>query len=222
MQFTVDILLIAVFGLLVFIGWKRGFLKAVLSLARLALSVLLTVLLGPAVSGWIDTTFVNPPVYESIHKKFTELADEVAASAQNGVDALVQKIPSAFKSYVDTESIDPASDVHALADEWALSVSGGISKVIATVIGYILLFLVCFILLTVAIFIVTKLLDRISLIHFTDKLLGLILGVISGTIAVLLISTVLGAILSVMGQETVVEQSFMLRLSAGLREMIFK
>lgn len=222
MQFAVDLFLLAIFGLLVFQGWRRGFLKAVFSLGRLILSVLLTFLLGPAVSGWIDRAFVNPPVYESVHKKFTEIADEVAATAQNGVDALVQKIPSAFKGYLDTESIDPAADVYALADEWSLTVAGGISKVIATVIGYVLLFLVCFVLLTVAIFIVTKLVDRISLVRLTDKLLGLILGVISGTVAVLLISAVLGAILSVTGQETVVEQSFMLRLSAGVREMIFQ
>lgn len=222
MQFAVDFFLLAIFGLLVFQGWRRGFLKAVFSLGRLILSVLLTFLLGPAVSGWIDRAFVNPPVYESVHKKFTEIADEVAATAQNGVDALVQKIPSAFKGYLDTESIDPAADVYALADEWSLTVAGGISKVIAAVIGYVLLFLVCFVLLTVAIFIVTKLVDRISLVRLTDKLLGLILGVISGTVAVLLISAVLGAILSVTGQETVVEQSFMLRLSAGVREMIFQ
>lgn len=222
MQFAVDFFLLAIFGLLVFQGWRRGFLKAVFSLGRLILSVLLTFLLGPAVSGWIDRAFVNPPVYESVHKKFTEIADEVAATAQNGVDALVQKIPSAFKGYLDTESIDPAADVYALADEWSLTVAGGISKVIATVIGYVLLFLVCFVLLTVAIFIVTKLVDRIRLVRLTDKLLGLILGVISGTVAVLLISAVLGAILSVTGQENVVEQSFMLRLSAGVREMIFQ
>lgn len=222
MQLTIDILLLAVFGLLVFIGWRRGFIKAVLSLARLVLSFLLTILLGPAVSAWIDSTFVNPPVYETVHKKFSELAAEASASAQGGVDALVQKIPSSFKGYLDLENIDPAADIHGLADEWAKTVAGGISKVIATVIGYVLLFLVCFLLLTVVLFIVRKMLDQIKLIHMTDKILGLALGAVSGCIAVLLISTVLGGILSVTGQESLVEGSFMLRLSAGVRDLIFK
>lgn len=221
MQLTIDLVLVGIFALLVVIGWWRGFLKTVLSLGRLILSFLITILLGPAVSAWIDEAFVNPPVYESVHEKFTALANEAAATAQGGVDALIQKIPSTFQGYLDLENVDPSSDIHALADEWSVTVAGGISKVIATVIGYILLFVVAFILLTVAIFIIGKIADSIKLVHTVDKLLGLALGVISGCIAVLLISTVLGAILSVTGQEAVVEESFMLKLSAGIRDMIF-
>ena len=222
MQIVLDLLLLAVFGLFVFIGWWRGFLKAVLGLGRLILSVILTILLGPGVSTWIDRTFINPPVYEAIHKKLTELATEVANTAQGGVDALTEKIPAMFKDYVDLENVNPAADVYALADEWSLSVAGGISKVIATVIGYILLFALCFVILTVLIFIMGKLVDRIRFIRTTDKVLGLILGVANGALIVLLVSTILGAILPLMGQEGIVDQSFMIRLSAGIRNLIFK
>jgi uncharacterized membrane protein required for colicin V production len=222
MQIVLDLLLLAVFGLFVFIGWWRGFLKAVLGLGRLILSVILTILLGPGVSAWIDRTFINPPVYEAIHKKLTELATEVANTAQGGVDALTEKIPAMFKDYVDLENVNPAADVYALADEWSLSVAGGISKVIATVIGYILLFALCFVILTVLIFIMGKLVDRIRFIRTTDKVLGLILGVANGALIVLLVSTILGAILPLMGQEGIVDQSFMIRLSAGIRNLIFK
>ena len=46
MQLMIDLLLLAVFAALAFIGWWRGFLKAIFSLGRLALSLILTVLFG--------------------------------------------------------------------------------------------------------------------------------------------------------------------------------
>ncbi len=222
MQLTIDLLLLAMFGLFALIGWWRGFLKAVFGLGRLILSFVITILLGPAVSAWLDRILVNPPVYEAVHRKFTDLAAEVAATAQGGVDALAQKVPAVFKGYLNLDEADPAADVYALADEWSVTVSNGISKVIATVIGYILLFILAFILLTVVIFILGKLVDQIRLIRTTDKILGLLLGVVSGVIAVILISTILGALLPLLGHESIVNQSFMLRLSEGLRNLIFK
>ena len=221
MQLAIDLILLAIFGLLAFVGWRRGFIRTILSLGRLVLSFLLTLALGPAVSEWVDRTFVYPPVYESIHAKFTALASEAAATAQGGVDALVQKIPAALKGYLDLEAVDPSADLYALADDWSVSVAGSISGVIAKVAGYVLLFAVSFILLTLAIFLTGKMVDHIRFVRTVDRLLGLILGSISGCVAVLLISAVLGALLSVTGQETVVESSFMLRLSAGVREGIF-
>ncbi len=222
MQLTIDLILLAVFGVLTLIGWWRGFLKTVLGFGKLFLSFILTILLGPAVSGWIDRTLVNPPVYETVHRKFTEIAAEVSATAQGGVEAMTEKIPAAFRSHLDLQNVDPASDIYALADEWSLTVSGGISRIVATVIGYVLTFVIAFILLTVVIFIVAKLIHKIDLLRTTDKILGALLGAASGVLVVLLISTILGAILSVMGKDAVVEGSFMLRLSGWIRNLIFQ
>jgi uncharacterized membrane protein required for colicin V production len=221
MQFAVDILLLAVFGLLAFLGWRRGFLKTVFSLGKLVLALILTILLGPSVAAWLDVTFVNPPVYEAVHEKFSALAAEAAATAQGSIDGLIQRIPAVFRGYLDVSRVDPSADIYALADEWSLTVAGGISKVIATVIGYVLLFVVLLVVLSVVAVIVTKLLHVIPLLKTTDHLLGLALGAVSGIIAVLLLSTVLGALLSVTGQEALVESSFMLRISAGIRNAIF-
>jgi uncharacterized membrane protein required for colicin V production len=221
MQLTIDLILLAVFGVLVFIGWWRGFLKSVLGFGKLVLSFILTILLGPVASAWIDKTLVNPPVYASVHQKLTDLADEVSATARGGADALTEKIPAVFKNYLDLQNVDPTADIHALADEWSLTVAGGISKVIATVIGYVAVFVIAFILLTIAIWIATKLIHQIDLLRTTDKILGALLGAASGAVAVLLVSTVLGAILSVLGKDAVVEGSFMLRLSAWIRNLIF-
>lgn len=219
MQLVIDVLLIIIFALLVFRGWMRGFMKSVLSLGRLILSVLITILFGSAFAGWIDATFVNPPVFDTVFKKFSDIAAEVTATAEGGIDALVEKIPEAFRGYLDLESIDPASEINALVEEWSHTVADSISKVIATVLGYILLFALSFILLTVVIFIVGKL-AKLPALKTVDKLLGLAMGAVSGVVTVIFISVILSALFGVFGQADVVEGSFMLRLFSGLKDAL--
>ena len=55
-----------------------------------------------------------------------------------------------------------------------------------------------------------------------DKILGTVVGVLSGTVAVIILSVVLGAILGLLGQKEIVENSLMLRLFAGVRNLIIK
>ena len=156
MQTVIDILLIVVFALLVFRGWWRGFMKSILSLGRLILSLVITILFGSAFAGWLDEKFVNPPVFDAVFEKFSDIAADVTASAEGGIDALVEKIPEAFRGYLDLETVDPAAEINALVEEWSHTVADGISKVISTILGFILLFVISFIVLTVVIFICKK------------------------------------------------------------------
>lgn len=220
MQLVIDILLIVIFGLLVFRGWWRGFMKSVLSLGRLILSLVITIVFGASFAAWIDAKFVNPPVFEAVFKKFSDIAAEVTASAEGGIDALVEKIPEAFRGYLDLETLDPTAEINALVEEWSHTVADGISKVIATVIGYILLFVLAFLVLTLVIFIVTRF-AKLPAIKTVDKLLGLVVGLFSGAAVVIFISVILSALLGIFGQEALVEGSFMLRLFSGIKDLLF-
>ncbi len=221
MQLVIDILLIVIFGLLVFRGWRRGFMKSVLSLGRLILSLIITILFGSSFAVWIDEKFVNPPIFESVFEKFSDIAADVTASAEGGIDALVEKIPEVFRGYLDLETVDPSSEINALVEEWSHTVADSISKVIATVVGYILLFILSFLVLTLVIFIVTRI-AKFPAVKTVDKLLGLVIGLVSGVVAVIVISVILGAILGVFGQAEIVEGSFMLRLFAGVKDLLFQ
>lgn len=219
MQLVIDILLIVIFGLLVFRGWWRGFMKSVLSLGRLILSLVITIVFGASFAAWIDAKFVNPPVFEAVFKKFSDIAAEVTASAEGGIDALVEKIPEAFRGYLDLETLDPTAEINALVEQWSHTVADGISKVIATIIGYILLFVLAFLVLTVVIFIVSKV-AKLPAIKTVDKLLGLVLGIVSGIITVIFVSVILSALLGVLGQDAVVEGSFVLRMFSGIKDLL--
>ena len=221
MPLILDLILLALLCIPVFLGWRRGFFGSVLRLGRLALAFLITVGLGPAVSGWLNDGIVYPAVHESVYETLDGLADEVSSTARDGAEALAASIPAAFRPYLDTRDLDPSADVHALAEEWSVTVASGISRTVATAIGYLLVFAVAFILLTVAVFAVSGLLLHIPLVRAVDRILGLSLGILMGCVGALLLSALMAAILSVTGQSEVVEASLMLRLSAGIRGMIF-
>ena len=221
MPFILDLVLLALFCVPVFLGWKRGFFKSVLSLGRLALAFLVTVGLGSTAAGWLNDAYVYPAVYESVSEKLEGIADEVSSTAQNSAEALAEKIPAAFRPYLNTQSIDPSADVHSLAETWSRTVSERIAGVISTALGYFTVFILAFILLTVAVFAVGGLIRRIPLVRTVDRVLGLSLGILIGGVGTILLSAILAAILSVTGQIDVVESSLMLRLSEGVREMLF-
>ena len=221
MQFPVfDLILLAIFAFLAIRGLIRGFMKSVLSLGRLILSVIITIAFGPAFAAWLDVTFINPPIFDTVFNKLSEIGSEVASTAEGGVEALVEKIPDMFRGHLDLENLDPTAEIDALVNQWSHTVADGISKVVATVLGYILLFLLSFLVLTLVIFIVGKF-AKLPFIKKADKLLGLAMGAISRILAVVFISAILGAILGVFGKNELIESSFMLRLCSGLKDLLF-
>lgn len=221
MHLVIDVLLIAAFALTAFLGWWRGFMRSVLSLGRLILSFAVTILFGSAFAGWLDRRFIHPPVYEAVSGRLSRIAAEVTASADGGINALVERIPESFRGYLDPEAVDPTAEINALVESWSHTVADGISRVISLILGFVLLFALAFTALTAALFIGSKL-AKLPVIRSVDKLLGLAAGILSGAIAVVFLSVLLSAVLGLVGQGAVAEGSFMLRLCAGVKELVFK
>jgi uncharacterized membrane protein required for colicin V production len=221
MHLALDILLISVFAMFVFLGWRRGLFKTVCSVGRLILALAVTFLFGSAFGRWLDGRMINTRVYASVSETFSNAADDVTATAEGGVDALVERIPEAFRGYLDLTAIDPAAEIHELAEQWSRTVADGISRVISSVLGHLLLFALAFIALTAVIFLVRGLV-RLPVIRTVDQLLGMALGAVSGMLAVFFISVILGAFLGALGQGDVAEGSAVLRLFSGAKDLILQ
>ena len=221
MQFPIiDVILLAILAFFAIRGLLKGFMKSILGLGRLILSVVITIAFGASFAVWLDDTFINPPIYEAVFKKFSNIAADVTATAEGGVEALVEKIPDMFRGHLDLENLDPSAKIDELVHQWSHTVADGISKVVATVLGYILLFVLSFLVLTLVIFLVSRF-AKLPFIKKTDKLLGLAIGLVSGLVVAILLSAVVGAILGLLGQNDIIEGSFMLRTFAWLRDLLF-
>ncbi len=221
MHLTLDILLIFVFAMLVFRGWRRGLFRTVCSVGRLILSLTVTFLFGSAFGRWLDGRMINARVYASVSETFSNAAADVTATAEGGVEALVERIPESFRGYLDLTAIDPAAGIHELTEQWSRTVADSISRVISSVLGHLLLFALAFIALTALIFLVGGLV-RLPVIRTVDRLLGLALGAVSGMLAVFFISVILGAFLGAFGQGDVAAGSAVLRLFSGAKDLILK
>ena len=207
MNIVFDILLVALFAFMAIRGYFKGFMKMVLSFGRLILAVVITLVFGSAFSGWIDEKFINPPIYDWVFGKISELA----GNAVTNVDEFLNGLPGIFKNFVDYEGFqdkygEAGASVDALVTDVSTSVSGAMSAVVSTVVGYVLLFALSFVILTVVIWLVGKFAD-LPLLKTGDKLLGLAVGAVSGLLAVALVASVLYLIVYLTGDLSAYENS---------------
>ena len=207
MNIVFDILLVVLFLFMTIRGYFKGFMKMVLSFGRLVLAVAITLIFGSAFSGWINEKFINAPVYDWVFGKISDLA----GNAVSNVDEFLNDLPGIFKNFVDSEAFqdkygEAGASVDALVVDVSTSVSGALSNVISTVLGYVALFLLSFIVLTIVIWLVGKFAD-LPLLRTGDKLLGLLVGAVSGLLAVALVASVLYLIMSLTGDLSAYENS---------------
>ena len=178
------VIVILIFGVIMAAaGWKRGFIKMVLSTLAVVIAFAGAWLTGPPVSSFIVE---NTTVDEKIEEKITDKIGE-AADLETALDSL--PLPEVLKERL-TESLDQAADSHArsLARETAgFAVSASVC---------VLLFIVFLILLKVIIK-VTDLITKLPVIHQLNGLLGLALGLLEAwliiNIVFLLLTTLVQA-----------------------------
>lgn len=217
MSLVFDALLLGLFAFFVIRGYIKGFLKTVLGFGRLILSVILTLIFGSAFADWLDAAFVNPPVYRTVHTKILEIAE----SAESNVASFLTDVSETFGNLFDPASLQSGETVDGMVERVSRSISGAVSMAISAVIGYILLFAIAFALLTVAIFVVDKLV-KLPVIHGCDKVLGICLGAVSGFVAALMLSTVLYAVVYATGDMDALEDSVVFKFVHGINFFAFK
>ena len=93
MHLVLDILLLGIWGLFAYFGWRRGFVGAVLRFARLILSLVITVTLASTVAAWINTRWIYGAVLSRVQGVF----DDLAAKATGGVEGLIEQIPAVLR-----------------------------------------------------------------------------------------------------------------------------
>ena len=186
MQWTIDLILIAIFGVTVFWGYRKGFLRTVLGFGRLIATILLTYVLGKPFAAWLDHHVVYPRVLDGVREKLTALATSVEGSAT----AFLEKFPTRYRLFADLTSADASLGTDGLVEQYAPAISEKISRLLATVIGYVLLFILLYVIITLAVHLVGKLAD-LPVIRGVDRLLGTTVGIINGILLTCLVATIL-------------------------------
>lgn len=170
------IVVLAVFAVCVFSGYKKGFLKTAFSLVSWILVLVLCKFATPIVTDLlIQNTDVEVVIYETVDGKVKDAVEE--ALQNKGVSEIEAALPAELKNLLLGEN-------ESIADALMASGALDVTPVVDGIVG-ILGFVVTVIILRIAMVIVEFLLGVVSklpLIGPMDKFLGIGCGAVKGLI----------------------------------------
>ena len=175
-----------VFLLSVIIGYKRGFLKIVVSLVSTLLCIVLVMFISPSVSKWIQE---STPLRETVQQKCVEWIVPDGESVEN----LLQMDLSRENEITLIESADLPevlqnmllennnSEAYAAlgAETFGEYIGAYVAKVIADVVAFLVTFIAVFIIIRIVLGML-KIVDKIPLVGGTNRLLGGAIGAAMG------------------------------------------
>lgn len=93
------------------------------------------------------------------------------------------------------------------------------STVLGVVVGYVLTFAVTYMLLTVGMFLITRL-TKLPVVASIDRVLGLALGVVCGAVALVFSATMLNGVFAIAGKQDWIEGSYVLALVNAVKNSV--
>ena len=188
MSLLIDIIVIAAFSLSFVSGVKKGFVRSIMGIAVVVLALVGSITLSPKVNGYVNDKIIYKPVEKTVESAISGLLSEDVR-----VDTLLNDQPQAYLSVLDRfgikpddvkdalsetdEALEEESKVKIIAKHIAEPVSASLSKPVS--------FVIVFLALLVSLFIVALILSvivKLPVLKAADKLLGGILGIVTGTL----------------------------------------
>lgn len=195
------ILVLAAAGIIILCTMK-GFVGSVLSFGKTVISLILAYLFDEKVAAWLSDGFLGQWIRDSVFSMFRNMYD--AGAETFDLSHAVEEMPEAIRALlsnlgVDMNAISAAGASNAAnaeqLREFSLSVSGPIVDFVSSVLGFLLVFFVSMIAITILVK-VSDLITAIPGIHFCNQTLGFLLGVALALVVVLLLARVGAALLA--------------------------
>lgn len=214
---------ILILGIFAIIGWRKGVIKIVLSLAAMIVTIAASVIIAPIVTSAIKNgTSIDENMTQSIYELLSnnkEIDDYFAiekelpsdintdqiANYMNAMNGMIVEISNKInlpESLTDTIKGIPESDFMNIVEDYSSIslkeltlkiISVRLADIVLTAIIYILIMIIVFIALRVIIS-VTGVVRRLPVIKQADKIGGVIVGLIEGLVVVWIFFTIVTAI----------------------------
>lgn len=204
MFLIIDIVLAAIFALIVFFAIKKGFIKALLDFVAVILAFVLAFSLSAPVAEILYDSFVEDMIVSSVEvqtdgKNFD--ASKAAQEVKTALEELPETVVSLAKAAgVDFDEIIKDIDFNKVSSEDTVNklvkkIAEPIAVKILTAVSFLLLAVIFLILLKVLAVLISKV-AKLPLIGGADKILGGILGALKGVLLLGLICTLLNGFFS--------------------------
>ncbi len=201
MHIVLDLIVVVIIVVTTLITMKKGFVKSILSIASLILTLAIISSFGQLIADAIYTGFVEDTVVSSVESTLDKQIETGEAAMEEIWESLPKFITnSAEKNDINTDSIIADINHGQTAKDIALSVNNNIVK---PLVLPMLLIVVDIILFTVLMF-VFKLLSKMICTLFkapvlksVNKALGIVLGIIKGLAISVLVCSVIAFIVDI-------------------------
>ena len=209
MAYLIDGIIVALFALSVFVGYKRGFIKTIAGIvAFVAAAILALLLCGPVASLAYDN-LVEPAVLESV------TADGVG-SMESRVDAALESMPGFVTNLLANSGIHTGADVldrmdvsegaASLAQQISVNVVKPIALPLLELIATLVLFIVAYILLRILLS-VLDVVAKLPVLKQLNNVLGLAAGALSGVLWVLFAVSLMQVAAAISGPDFAINQA---------------
>lgn len=228
----VDIIL-AIICICVIIKYSiKGFLKTILDIARLAISVLLAIMFRKVVANLLNSLFMSSSVYNWVHKSVSDFVN--GAEGKVTFISIYHDSPEFYSevlSMFDLDFYELKYAIEELSVETVDNVSRIIAEPLANMLSTLIAVLVIFIVSMIVLYFVVKLINKITkikLINIVNRILGVALGIALAVVIVWGLSFALEVVIDVIGpmypdviDESLTKDSMIINLlkEAGLLEI---
>lgn len=200
MKYLFDIILLALIAICFFIGQKVGFIKSILSLAKLLIAFIFAKICGEFIAGYLFDHLAKSWLVE----RFTTAFSSGAESAGQ----LWQKIPGIIRNLLDNAGVkaeDLFSNLSTGAENLAESAAESLRGVVTAIFAFalvLILFFVFILLLNILIRLIDKVFD-LPVLRGLNTFLGGLFGALIGIFIVFLICYFWNNIMALFPKETV-------------------
>lgn len=195
MAIALDILILVVFGLSVWQGFRHGFIKTVAGLIAFIVALVLSTMLAGPVGGWAYGSVIEQPVAQALD---THLGAEQVMAEQ--LDAAFEEMPAfittnlAKQGIVDGETAMKYIGTAEAGETLTASVMRQIIEPIFRPLTEVICSLILFFVIQFVLSLLLKLLNlltKIPVLKQLNKALGVVAGVLQGVLWAFLIATFL-------------------------------
>lgn len=193
MSYLLDALLLILFALCVWIGWKRGFIKTVSGLIALVAAVIVAATFSAPIAEGVYTNSVEPAVLSTLEE---QISGEVLPSAED-LDAAIEKMPSLVATLLEVgdmgsgaailEQVDVVeagkSAARTITDRVVAPIVLPLMQMLCSVVLFAITYLIALILLRVL-----DLVAKLPLLKQLNSTLGLVAGALTGALWVVFVA----------------------------------
>lgn len=195
MPYLLDAAAVALFVLMVLIGYKRGFFKTIMRLVSLAVSLVAAALLSQPAAQFVYDTLLRSHVTGFVSDAFAKTSQTVSAS----VDSLLSGLPGILRHALSADGLTSSAEVLSRAGvsagtapaEASDAVLGRVVEPLTVTLLSGACFIVIFILCLIAMLLITRAADlatKLPVLKQVNGALGLLVGIAEGIVLVWVLS----------------------------------